>query len=228
MEAETTDARSSPEAKGKRLKRVRNLANLSRDQLCEGGNINLHTLIGWENGRFGGLTRTGAERLISRLAQEGVQCTVEWLLHEIGPGPNIITDFATAKVDLHKKTPEKTSKSEEDKFIAEELILFRSQYSNATDFIVEDDGMLPLYNPGDYVAGKKRYPDKIMTVIGKDCIVQTEEGRIFLRNVRKGSLPNCYHLVCTNHHTQIEDSVLYNVKLISAAPIIWHRKKDTD
>src|SRR5437868_3849341 len=84
-----SDTLSSPEAKSKRLKRIRNLANLTREQVCEEGNINIHTLIGWENGRFGGLTRAGAKRLLKRVAREGVQCTVEWLLNEIGRGPTI-------------------------------------------------------------------------------------------------------------------------------------------
>ncbi len=37
---------NSPQMRGMRLKRIRNLANLSREQMCEDGEINRHTLVG--------------------------------------------------------------------------------------------------------------------------------------------------------------------------------------
>jgi transcriptional regulator with XRE-family HTH domain len=84
---------SSAAAKGMRLKRVRNLANLSREQLCSGSDVNIHTLIGWECGRFGGLTLVGTQRIIKRLEQEGVFCSAEWLLNENGAAPIVSTDY---------------------------------------------------------------------------------------------------------------------------------------
>lgn len=89
---EILDEKSTPEARAKRLRRVRNLANLSRKALCEDGLINVNTLKGWELGRYGGLPKDGAEKIIQRIAREGVHCTLDWLLHEIGPGPRLISN----------------------------------------------------------------------------------------------------------------------------------------
>jgi hypothetical protein len=45
-----TTERSSGDARAERLKRLRNLANLSREQMCESGELNINTLKGWEIG----------------------------------------------------------------------------------------------------------------------------------------------------------------------------------
>ena len=87
---------ASPKAKGERLKRIRHLGNLSREEFCEGSEINLATLISWEVGRFGGLSSKGAKRVIARAAKEGVFCTIEWLLYEIGVGPEVRVDYKKA------------------------------------------------------------------------------------------------------------------------------------
>ena len=60
---------STPEARADRLKRVRNLANLSRKEICESGDININTYKGWELARFGGLPVDGAEKIINRVAR---------------------------------------------------------------------------------------------------------------------------------------------------------------
>src|SRR5579862_8575903 len=86
------NSQSSPIAKAERLKRIRNLANLSREDFCD-GDINLTTLISWEIGRFGGLSRKGASSVIARVAKEGVFVTPEWLLYEVGAGPEVRVDY---------------------------------------------------------------------------------------------------------------------------------------
>ena len=73
MQLAAASPSASPQAKGERVKRIRHLANLSREELCAGGEINLATLISWEVGRFGGLSQKGAIRLIARVAKEGVE-----------------------------------------------------------------------------------------------------------------------------------------------------------
>lgn len=75
--------------RGQRLKRLRNLANLSRKAMCENADLNINTLKGWEIGRHGGLTHQGAKKILKRVANEGVQCSEQWLLHDTGPGPRL-------------------------------------------------------------------------------------------------------------------------------------------
>ncbi|MBM3887410.1 helix-turn-helix transcriptional regulator [Candidatus Dependentiae bacterium] len=211
-------ASSSPEMRAKRLKRVRNLANLSREQMCEEGNINRYTLIGWENGRFAGLTTSGAEKVVAKIKKEGVHCTVEWLMEGEGPEPSVNPIPQMPENELLNLS--------EEVAIAYELAFFKAKNLNAVDLAVEDDGMAPKYSVGDVVAGKKKMGKDIQLAVGRDCIVETTEGERLLRNVRKGKHPQTYTLICSNASIKNKDFVMPDVKLIYAAPVVWHRTKD--
>jgi len=57
-------------ARAKRLRQVRNMANLSRKEMCSGSVINLSTYKGWEIGRGGGISIGGAKRVIARVKKD--------------------------------------------------------------------------------------------------------------------------------------------------------------
>lgn len=214
-----TDNESSPEGRAQRLRMIRNLANLSRKQLCDLCDVNINTLIGWEVARFGGLPLDQAEKIIQGVAQKGVECTLDWLIYEIGAGPKVITDYLTATTDAQKKTKPTNIKNTENQLLSE-LIFFRKQSNDAVTFLVEDDGMCPFYNDGDYVAGIKLYGEKIKSVIGRDCIVQGSNGEILLRNLRAGTEVGKFTLACINPQTAIDKPIIYNATITSAAPVI--------
>jgi transcriptional regulator with XRE-family HTH domain len=209
-------ADTSPEMRALRLKRVRNLANLSRDQMCDDGEIKRNTLIGWECARFGGLTSHGAIKVLARITRERVHCTLEWLLDGIGPEPS---------VNPLMQSDQLSEVSDED-VIGSELAFFMVRNLNAVHVIVKDEEMLPSFHVTDYVAGTKRMGKDIQHIIGRDCIVQLEDGRVLLRNVREGSYPDTYTLICTNPSITTKNSVIPNVRLVYAAPVIWHRRKN--
>lgn len=211
-------AKDSPEMRAWRLKRIRNLANLTRDQMCEDGQINRNTLISWENARFGGLTQNGAVRIVAKVMQEGVYTTLDWLMHGLGAAPSV------NPIPLIQEN--NSSEYNENLIIAYELAFFKAKNLNAVDFIVDDEGMLPQYKKTDVVAGKKRTEDQIQCILGRDCIVQTECGETLLRNIREGKDSNTFTLICTNPDIQMKRSILLDVKLVYAAPVIWHRRKD--
>jgi transcriptional regulator with XRE-family HTH domain len=219
------DSLTSPKAKGERLKRIRNLANLSREEFCVDTEFTLAALISWEMGRFNGLSAKGAARVIARVAKEGVFCTPEWLLYEVGAGPEVKADYKKLQpqpenVDSETAViPEKTA-------IIEELILFRKLNKNAIDYVIEDDAMLPHYRAGDYVAGTKRFGEKIKSLISMDCIVQMNDGRIIMRNLQLGPRENSFNLISTNLHAKTKDAIIYDVNIVVAAPVLWHRRKD--
>jgi hypothetical protein len=106
------------------------------------------------------------------------------------------------------------------------LAVFKAKNFNAVDLVVDDDGMLPQYKETDRVAGKKRIGFGIQLILGRDCIVQTDDGEVLLRNVREGSSPDTYTLVCNNPAVKKRNSIIANVKLVYAAPVVWHRKRE--
>lgn len=202
--------------RGERLRRLRNLANLSRKFLCEQADININTYIGYEVGRYGGLTKKGAEKILSFLSTKGVYSSVEWLMDGVGTSPHVLTDLLSPEASL-------LVLSEEQK-VSEELALFNTHYKHAIYHQLMDDGMAPLYELGCYVAGIPIAGDAIKNLIGLNCILQTKNKKILVRNLRKGRTENTYTLTSINPITSVKDPVLYDVELVFAAEIIWYRK----
>lgn len=213
------DPLASQEARGERVRRLRNLANLTRLQMCEDCDINVNSLKGWEIGRYGGLTSYGAEKIISRVAMEGVLCSLEWLMYGMGSGPSIPTTMVYP-------TAQSSNPKTEDEKIQDELVLLKQQYQGIINIIVDDEGMLPFYSIGDYLAGQELSFEKLSQAINQNCIVEKEDGKFIVRQVRAGSLPNTYTLVSLNNAISIQEPIIYNVKLRTIAPVIWHRKKN--
>jgi len=220
-----TDDKTTPEARARRLRRIRNMANLSRKQMCSDPSLNICTYKGWEVARYGGLPIDGAERVAKRVAEEGVVCSVEWLLYEIGQGPYIIPDFNKAKLDKTKTTPKNISLPSEEERIVQEILVFRQYFPEVIDYQIADDGIIPFYAPGDFVAGSKCFGEKINTLLNQYCIVQTTDGKILVRFLKAGSAPNKFMLLCTNSQTTVNNPTLYDVELASAAPILRHYRK---
>ena len=50
--------------------------------------------------------------------------------------------------------------------------------------------------------------------------------RIVMRNLQRGPRANSYNLIAINLQTKIKNSIIYDVELVSAAPILWHRRKE--
>lgn len=211
------DPASSPEIRGKRLKTLRKLADLTREDIAQHYEISSSTLRSWEDGRATGLTEQGARRIIAAFKNEGIQCSIGWLLYGKGNPPSIENAvLQTPKIPLVNKKTE----------IMSELNYFINRHSNATYCIIQDDAMEPFFFKGDYTAGNQRYADAIEELVGQHCIVETKSGEKHVRLLRKGSKPNHYHLLCLNPKTTVELPTLYNVSLVSAAPVIWWRKED--
>ncbi len=196
--------------RSKRLITVRKMTNLSRESIEQKYDLSASTLQAWETPKQGGLTQKGAKRIVEILEKEGIQCSTDWLLDGIGIGPQVIG----------------ADKSDSESALVSEILTFRTHNLDATDMVVKDDGMEPFYCIGDYVGGKQRQGDAIPTAIGKNCIVETSEGETLLRYLRSGSKPHHYTLLCLNAETTLTHSVLSDVELRSAAPVIWHRKKE--
>ncbi|MFA6409389.1 MAG: hypothetical protein WCW01_04360 [Gammaproteobacteria bacterium] len=186
--------------------------------MCENSSLNICTYKGWEVGGYGGLPVDGAERVIKRIAEEGVVCTAEWLLYEIGQGPYIIPDFKKLNKDSQRINTAEIS--EEKEKILQEILLFRKNFPEAIDYQIKDDGVTPIYNPNDFVAGVKYFGDTIRTIVNQYCIVQTLDGKTLVRLLKEGTSPNKFLLLCTNPQTLVTNPALYDVELASAAPIL--------
>jgi len=221
---EINDLKSGSQARGKRLKTARMMTGLTRNALEKKYEISASTIQSWEAAKAGGLTERGVHRILPVLHKEGVTCTAEWLLHGIGNGPqptNIPLSLSPQEEDVSVNR-----ELSEDKAITQELLAFRHLHAGATDLVVLDNGMEPHYHIGDYVAGVRRTKEKITEALDTDCVVQTQENIILFRRLKKGSQLGLYNLICLNPNTNVFETTLYDQELISAAPVIWHRRKN--
>ncbi len=194
------------------------MSNLSPRQ-----EVGASTVQAWEEGKSGGLTTKGAQRVISALKDEGVFCTLEWLLHGEGQSPYVTEKAFLGARETASEFLNTVTLSDAD-IIAKELHTFRTLNHDVLDMLVYDDGMYPTYQPGDTVAGKRFQGEMLAELMGRDCIIEIKTGEVLCRRLRRGKKANYYNLQCSHLETTVAEPLRYDVEILSAAPIIWHRK----
>lgn len=213
MKAIITHDLASPKTRGKRLKYIReHVLNISRPEFCKNTSIHPQSLKGWELAWGGGLKEKGAEKFAKRVEELGIYCSIHWLLYGIGSQPTAIT----VSSDVTKS---------EDIQIAKELLLFREQL-NAIDVVIDDDGMIPLVYPKDYVAGI--IIKDFSKTVDQECIIVTESNHIYVRVLKPADQPEYFSLVCLNQHTSLSDIIIKQAEIKEIAPIIWIRRRNHD
>lgn len=200
---------SSPEARGKRLRFIReHLLSLTREEFCRDANFTAQSLKGWELAWGGGLSQPGAIKIVNRAKSLNIYCTESWLMHGIGRAATPITK------DLNIQDGDESH-------IAKELLLFR-EIQHSIDMVIKDDSMIPFLYPGNYVGGI--IVSNIEKAIGKECIIITDNDEKFVRILRYGEEPARYNLVCLNEHTALVKKEIKNTAIKFAAPIVWIRR----
>ena len=207
-----TNEAASADARGERLRKIRNLANLARKDLCNSFDLKLNTYKGWELGRFGGLPADGAERVLKRVGQENVICSIEWLLYGEGQEPYVIPQNSGT-----------FAQSETDKLLRE-ITIFQNFYHNAVYFKIQDDSLAPVYMPDDYVAGIRVFDEQIRSALNQVCIIQLTNGDIVCRYLREGLKKNTWQILATNLNSKASSLQLIDVEINFAAPVVRHYK----
>ena len=211
---------TSPQARASRCLLLRDMMGLSREAVRLRYGIARGTLQNWESARFGGLTQKGAKIIITASRAEGIDVSMQWLLYGIGTDPRFVsaidTDIASSKNIVVT--------DQEMQNVSKMLNTFRAHHPDCIDMFIQDDAMSPLFNPGEYVAGNRKYLSDIEGVVGLQCIVQTQDSGNLLRYLKLGDEINLYHLISLNHDSTVSQATLYNVPIISAAPVVWRYK----
>jgi len=219
--ASTNPQLSYGKQRADRLRRIRESLKLSRNELCQKYKhfgITASTLQSWEDVRWKGLTEKGAQKLVKAFKEEGLEVTVEWLMFGIGENPLENEEF------IAPSFLNKNFQLSEDSIITQELNLFHKLNPNSIDTIITDDGMVPWLKPGDHVAGKCYFENDMEIAIGSPCILQTATGITLVRMLHSGSDTGLYTLSCANPNATVKEPIMKDIKLFSAAPIIWIRK----
>ena len=215
--------KSSAKERGKRLRLIRKMSSLTLDDLSARYNFGVSTIKYWECAKNQGLSSKGAKKIISAMQKEGVQCSYMWLMHGVGLPPQFINLCANRNLKDNIDVDQITY--EEEKCIESEIKIFCENITNSIVLNVFDDGMEPFYFINDSVGGRRLHGDQLIKTIDKNCIVETSDNQILCRRVSKGNEKGTFNLYCVNHSTGVTPANLYDVKLLSAAPIsrVWNR-----
>jgi len=212
---------------GERLRRARILAGIStRREFEKKYQVSANTLQGWEQGK-NPLSKKGAKRIIEALKTEGLLCSMEWLMEGKGMPPRpfeMLSSDANATRDLESALT--SVNLNEETAIYQELQVFKANNPNPIIITVADDSMMPYFRMGDYIGGTRlTAAEDIEPHLGQLCIVELSDHTIVPRHVFAGNEENTYTLSCTNHQTKSMPLTLFNTSIISAAPVLWHRRK---
>lgn len=131
----------TPLARGLRLKRLRTIANITRDELAERTGVSRASISYWENATYSGLSHKGAEKIVAAVTEKGVQCSIGWLLLGLGSEPYLIRrDEPLLAIPIAPT-------------IDQEIALFTSLYPQAVVIEISHADMLPIFHPRDRVGG---------------------------------------------------------------------------
>jgi len=211
---------------GERLRRARVLAGLTtRREFEKKYNISANTLQGWEQGK-NPLSEKGAKRVVEAFKWEGLICSVDWLIHGTGMPPRPY-DMLNAGMRNGGTTDTVLSEQNirEEEIIYRETQIFKEQNPNSIIITIADDAMEPYYGIGDYIGGVQVFKDEMDRFIGNMCVVELENNVIVPRLLQKGTKAGTYNICCTNPKTSASPLNYYDATVISAAPILWHRRK---
>lgn len=203
-----------------RIKAARSIAGYAeRKAFCSRFSFPLATLEAWERGK-NPLTLKGAKRLVEILREVGVYSSEEWLREGKGISPRPIEEISE---DSDVSAGESLYAVGKNLKIAKEISTFITQNEGAIVTIVNDDAMLPFYEEGDYVGGIKHIGPNIKEAMNKRCIIEFANRKLTVRQLSKGTDSSHYNMSAINLNTKMSPTVEYNVEIISAAPILWHR-----
>lgn len=204
-----------------RLKYLRGLIRVSRAYLQDKYGVPEVTLKSWENGTTK-VSSAGAKRCIEVYHNEGIVVSEDWILEGAGLPPksaHTIGRYFAVPSELGLTT-------EDDEFtMIKDANSFKESHQNSVVMMVSNDDMRPYYKPGDYIGGRLRSGEDIVSAVNRDCIIYTESGDRYFRRLLLTSAGK-YNLTSLNPSMETGEPVIYDVRLSAVAPVIWHRWKD--
>ncbi|MBY0544864.1 MAG: helix-turn-helix domain-containing protein [Gammaproteobacteria bacterium] len=184
-------------ARGERLKKLRNMTNLSREELCDTPDFNPNTFKNWEIGRFNGLLEDNAKRVIVHLAEKNIWCSLEWLMNGTGTEPMVITSNPAITIS--------------DNELRKELSVLEALRGDILFTEIQEPLPANFYQFGDIVAGFKLSLEGATAfaavLVGQVCLVETDKFEVMIVQMVK-SLGNNRFSLRTLSGKQFEATLL--------------------
>ncbi len=196
-----------------RIRYLRNLTGLKREEVEVRHYISVSSLEKWENGRAN-ISAKNISRLINMALDYAIECTPEWLISGEGHPPKTIT---TSSLNEYQNSVGNTVE-----MILRDLNYFKITYPQGLTLMVSDDSMADYYTNGDFVGGLPIDLNKLKEYLHHACIVRTADGKIRLRRI---GYDGAWFLYGTNTRHKGSPYLEKDVKITEVAPVFWHRLK---
>lgn len=85
---------------------------------------------------------------------------------------------------------------------------------------VRGDSMSPVYRNGDTLICQRMFGPYVDNLIGKDCVVQTADGRNYVKILKRGSKAN--RVTLKSYDRLVDD--IEDVAISWAAPVLWVKR----
>jgi len=209
--------------RGERLRILRSLLGLTLVEFAALCSVSEKTVRKWEKGMAYGLTAKRAQEILASVPQTKVIWNLEWLLEGIGDPPRYMSK--SSKSLSSQRTPDGLAPNE---YMSTEIEQYSQNVKNAIVMRLIDDGMEPIFNRNDYVAGIKYQGAHIQSLHDKICIVSTEQYGILVRKIRFDQHHNSYTLLTININTKVALPIITGIQLDFAAPVLrrWIHDKE--
>ena len=201
--------------RGKRLAIARKLANLTRKNIKDKYNIAPSTVQAWEKG-VNYLNEDKADILIKLLNKEGLNITKKWLLY----GEEKTLSLKTQN-DLEPDLRDILN-IQGDLKIFEEIKYFKRINANSISIMISDDSLIPLFSEGDYVGGINFFGKKILSLVGKCCIITLGDNNIVVKKIFDHHKGDLFTIGNINPLTTSIKQPFTTCKIHSAAEISRH------
>lgn len=200
--------------KGVRLRKIREMTDLTSQELADKTGFSRQSVSYWENGNQNGLSYGGAEATIRIAKEYGIECDFHWLWTGIGNEPYSILEGLQTEKTTSDKLDDATYPSD---LRANEIELFKQNGENPVIMRVKHDAMKPLYQKEDWVGGYWRTISP--KLIGQTCIVEIAD-RLEVRIIKARSVEGYSLCFMTYSAGTLEPFELENQNPTRVAPIV--------
>lgn len=198
-------------ARGKRLRALREALRYDRRAFVAKYGFKYSTFQAWEEGRFGSIPEDAAMQVTKICQAEGIPCTIEWLMFEVGDNPIELANQADGELSIIQ-----------DKITEGFRLFYGLDRKDIIQAIVKDDSLSPLYSKGDWVAGKRQ--DDLQEAINKLCIIKLVGRGQCIRILRFSPSYQRYSLERGIDAPTTAEQGFSKDDILSATPILWVRK----
>ena len=212
---------TSAAAVGKRLRYVRKLTDLSREELAKLADVSQTSISYWEHAddESSKMTLRSMAKVLNALRERGVECTERWLRSGTGASPRYIGDSNHAQPANDRITIDKTALSAQlIANISEEIKRFTSISDLAVIIKMDTNCMYPALKQGDIAGGIWQFSPALE--VENICIIELG-GKLQIRRVIPTSKSGLFHIAFLSYDTnQTEPFELKDIVLEKIAPVI--------